>query len=80
MLSLVQRVDMVMMMLTELGGHYVMNASYTTQAEGDDITVSNDFRQIGLVVDPTTFGTSTVASSTTARQTYVVKIKYIWNI
>ena len=50
-----------------------MNAVTLTQAEGDDITVSNDFRQIGLVVDPTTFGTSTVASSTTARQTYVVK-------
>ena len=50
-----------------------MNAVTLTQAEGDDITVSNDFRQIGLVVDPTTYGTSTVASSTTARQTYVVK-------
>ena len=59
--------------VTELGGHFVMNAVTLTQAEGDDITVSNDFRQIGLVVDPTTFGTSTVASSTTARQTYVVK-------
>ena len=50
-----------------------MNAVTLSQAEGDDITVSNDFRQIGLVVDPTTYGTSTVASSTTARQTYVVK-------
>ncbi len=44
-----------------------------TQAENDDITTSNDFRQVGLVVDPTTFGTSTVASSSTARQTYVIK-------
>ena len=57
----------------ELGGHFVIANTTITQAEGDDITVSNDFRQIGLVVDPTTFGTSTVASSTTARQTYVVK-------
>ena len=58
---------------TELGAHYVMTATTLSQAEGDDITTSNDFRQVGLVVDPTTFGTSTVASDTTARQPYVVK-------
>ena len=57
----------------ELGGHYVMTATTLSQAEGDDLTTANDFRQVGLVVDPTTFGTSTVASSTTARQTFVVK-------
>ena len=57
----------------ELGGHYVMTATTLTQAENDDITTSNDFRQVGLVVDPTTYGTSTVASSSTARQTYVIK-------
>ena len=50
-----------------------MTATTLTQAENDDITTSNDFRQVGLVVDPTTFGTSTVASSSTARQTYVIK-------
>ena len=59
--------------VTELGGHYVMTATTLSQAEGDDLTTANDFRQVGLVVDPTTFGTSTVASVTTARQTYVVK-------
>jgi len=59
--------------IKELGGHYVMSATTLTQAENDDITTSNDFRQVGLVVDPTTFGTSTVASSSTARQTYVIK-------
>ena len=59
--------------IKELGGHYVMTATTLTQAENDDITTSNDFRQVGLVVDPTTFGTSTVASSSTARQTYVIK-------
>nr|BAR35961.1 baseplate wedge [uncultured Mediterranean phage uvMED] len=59
--------------VTELGGHYVMTATTLSQAEGDDLTTANDFRQVGLVVDPTTFGTSTVASATTARQTYVVK-------
>ena len=59
--------------VTELGGHYVMTATTLSQAEGDDLTTANDFRQVGLVVDPTNFGTSTVASATTARQTYVVK-------
>ena len=60
--------------VTELGAHYVMSAITLTQAEGDDFTTGNDFRSVGLIVDPTTFGTSTVASSTTARQTYVVKL------
>ena len=44
------------------------------QAEGDDLTVANDFRQVGLVVDPFNYGTTTVASSDTARLTYVVKM------
>ena len=60
--------------VTELGAHYVMSAITLTQAEGDDFTTGNDFRSVGIVVDPTTVGTSTVASSTTARQTYVVKL------
>ena len=59
--------------VAELGGHFVMTATTLSQAEGDDLTTANDFRQVGLVVDPTTFGTSSVASATTARQTYVVK-------
>ena len=57
----------------ELGGHFVMTATTLSQAEGDDITTSNDFRQVGIVVDPTNFGTSTVATASTARQTFVVK-------
>ena len=60
--------------IAELGGHFVMNAVTLTQAEGDDITTANDFRQVGLVVDPTTYGSTTVASATTARQTFVVKV------
>jgi len=58
----------------ELGGHFVMTATTLTGDEGDDITAANDFRQVGLVVDPTTYGTSTIATSTTVRQTYVVKL------
>jgi len=60
--------------VAELGGHYVMAAVTLTQAEGDDFTTANDFRSVGLVVDPTNFGTSTVATATTRRQTYVVKV------
>ena len=60
--------------VTELGAHYVMAAVTLTQAEGDDFTTGNDFRSVGLVVDPTNFGTSTVASATTRRQTYVTKL------
>ena len=59
--------------VTELGGHYIMSASTITQAENDDFSTANDFRQVGIVVDPTTYGTTTVASSTTARQTNVVR-------
>ena len=60
--------------IKELGGHYVMTATTLTQAEGDDISTANDFREVGMVVDPTTYGTSTVASSTTVRLTNAVKL------
>tara|TARA_B100000780_G_scaffold278918_1_gene254362 strand:- start:3435 stop:4934 length:1500 start_codon:yes stop_codon:yes gene_type:complete len=60
--------------ITELGGHYLMTATTLTAAEGDDFTAGNDFRSVGLIVDPTLFGTTTVATSTTFRQTYVVKL------
>ena len=59
--------------IDELGGHFVMTATTISEAEGDDFSTVNDFREVGLVLNPTTFGTSTVASSTTARQTYAVK-------
>ena len=58
----------------ELGGHFVMTATTLTGDEGDDFTAANDFRQVGLMVDPTNFGTSTITSATTLRQTYVVKL------
>ena len=31
-----------------------------SQGSNDDITTVNDFRQVGIVVDPTNYGTSTV--------------------
>ena len=44
------------------------------QSEGDDITVANDFRQLGIMVDPFNYGTTTVATETTRRQTYALYI------
>ena len=43
-------------------------------AERDDILTGNDFRNIAIVVDPTTYGTSTVASDATIRQTYATHL------
>ena len=51
-----------------------MAAVTLTQAEGDDFTTANDFRSVGLVVDPFDYGTTTVATANTRRQTYVVKL------
>ena len=59
--------------VAELGGHFVMTNTTLAQAEGDDLTTANDFRNVGILVDPTTYGTSTVATASTARMTYVVK-------
>ena len=59
--------------VTELGGHYLMTATTISQAENDDFSTANDFRQVGIVIDPTNYGTTTVATATTARQTYAVK-------
>ena len=60
--------------INELGGHYVMTRTTLTGAEADDVLAGNDFRNLGIVVDPTTYGTSTVASATTYRQTYALKL------
>ena len=58
----------------ELGGFFVMLNKSLVGVEGTaDIGVGNDFRRIGLLRDPTNFGTTTVASATTRRQIYAVK-------
>ena len=43
-------------------------------AERDDLLTGNDFRNIAIAVDPTNFGTSTVATDATIRQTYAFKL------
>ena len=55
----------------ELGGFYVMMNKSLVGIEGtSDIGVTNDFRRIGLLKDPTNFGTTTVASASTRRQLF----------
>jgi len=57
--------------LIELGAFYVMMNKSLVGIEGtSDIGVGNDFRRIGLVRNPTNFGTTTVASAATRRQIY----------
>lgn len=60
--------------VAELGGHYVMANVKLEQNEGDDVTVANDFREVGIMKNPFNFGTTTIASSSTARQTYKVTL------
>ena len=57
----------------ELGAHYAMINTTFSGAESDDILAGNDFRNVGIVVDPTNFGSSTVATASTARQAYALK-------
>mgnify|MGYP000344165939 CR=1 FL=1 len=59
--------------VAELGGHYVMMNTRLEQNEGDDLTIANDFREVGIVVDPLDFGTTTVSTASTKRQSYAVK-------
>jgi len=60
--------------ISELGGHYIMMNTTLTQSEGDDFTVANDFRRVGVVVDPTNYDTTTVATGSTIRQTYALNL------
>jgi len=58
----------------ELGGHFVITNVKLEQNEGTDFTVANDFREVGLVKDPFNFGTTTISTSSTARQTLKVTL------
>ena len=59
----------------ELGGHYVMmNTNFTgdESSNSGDFTTANDFRRVGLLLDPQTGGSA--ASATTLRGTKAVKL------
>ena len=58
----------------ELGGHFVLMDTKLEQTEGYDFSVVNDFRQVGVVRNPTSYGTASAYSGATARQTYAVKL------
>jgi hypothetical protein len=51
-----------------------MLSTTLTAAEGDDVTTENDFRKLGIIVDPYAYGTSSVASISTARMTFALKL------
>ena len=57
----------------QLGGHYVMMQTSLEGADNDDFLTGNDFRNINLVADPTTYGTSTVGTATSYRTTYAMQ-------
>ena len=59
----------------ELGGHFVMmNTDFTgdESSNSGDFTTQNDFRRVGLLLDPLTGGSA--ASATTLRGTKAVKL------
>ena len=58
----------------ELGGHFIMMDTKLQTTEGYDFSVVNDFRQVGVLRDPYSYGTTSAFTSSTARQTYAIKI------
>ena len=60
--------------VSELGGHYVMMNARLEQTESGDFTVANDFREVGIVVDPHNAGTTTVSNVSQVRMTYAMKL------
>ena len=60
--------------VAELGGHYVLMNTLFIGAERDDLQVGNDFRNIAISTNPTTYGTATIASDQTIRQSFAAKL------
>ena len=58
--------------VSELGGHYVMMNAKFEQNEENDFTIENDFRRVGILSDPYSYGTTTNYTASTARQTYAI--------
>jgi hypothetical protein len=56
----------------ELGGHFCLTDVKLQQTEGFDFSVVNDFRQIGIVRNPYSYGTTSNFTGSTCRQTYAV--------
>ena len=58
----------------ELGGHFVLMDTKLQQTEAFDFSVVNDFRQLGIIRNPYSYGTTSAFTGSTARQTYAVKL------
>lgn len=58
--------------VSELGGHYVMMNAKFEQNEENDFTIENDFRRVGILSDPYSYGSTTNFIGSTARQTYAI--------
>ena len=58
----------------ELGGHFCLTDVKLQQTEAFDFSVVNDFRQIGIIRSPYSYGTTSAFTGSTARQTSVVKL------
>ena len=58
----------------ELGGHFCLTDVKLQQTEAFDFSVVNDFRQIGIVRNPYSYGTTSNFTGSTARQTHAVKL------
>jgi hypothetical protein len=54
----------------ELGGKYIMLNVRLDGNESNTLSTANEFRQVGIVRDPYTYGTSNRAVATSYRQTY----------
>lgn len=55
--------------IKELGAYYVGMTIRLEAGEGGDFTTKNDYRKIGLIKNPFLFGTTTIATDATYRQT-----------
>ena len=58
----------------ELGGHFCLTDTKLQQTESFDFSVVNDFRQLGIVRSPYSYGTTSAFTGSTCRQTYAVKL------
>lgn len=64
----------------ELGGKYAMINVRLDGNEANTISTANDFRKVGLIRDPYTYGTTTRALATNYRQTFRYTVTSITNI
>jgi hypothetical protein len=58
----------------ELGGHFCLTDVKLAQTEAFDFSVVNDFRQIGIVRNPFSYGTTSSFTGSSARQTSAIKL------